>query len=189
MEKLRYSFIALAAGGLTLTACAPVHYHSCNLSCFAKPKPVKVQPAPPPPPPPPAKVIAPIEQTILQSKPITIRGVNFNTNSSKLIGSDVYVLDRAARFARLHPSAVLLVKGYCSKTGSFAYNLKLSKARANAVAGYLTMQGVPGYRIITKGYSWMDPVASNATRQGRFLNQRVVIDSTIQVKKIVKQQP
>lgn len=188
MKNTGYSLMAVAVGSIMLSACAPVHYHSCNLSCFVKPKPVKVPPAPPPPPP-PVKAIAPIEQTILQSKPITIRGVNFNTNSAKLIGNDNYVLDRAARFAKRHPSAILLVKGYCSKTGSFAYNLKLSKKRANAVASYLVMQGVPDYRIITKGYSWMDPVASNATPQGRFLNQRVVIDSTIQVKKVVKQQP
>ena len=188
MESKKYALLALATGSISLAACAPVHYHSCNLSCFAKPKPVKLQPAPPPPPPPPpVKTIAPIEQTILQSKPITIRGINFNVNSSRLIGSDVYVLDQAARFARKHPSAILLVKGYCSKTGSFAYNMKLSKKRANAVAGYLTMHGVPAYRIITKGYSWLDPIASNATRAGRFSNQRVVIDSTIQVKKVVQQ--
>ncbi|MFA7495745.1 MAG: OmpA family protein [Acidithiobacillus sp.] len=185
MQKFSYNLVALAVGSMALTACAPVHYHSCNLSCFAKPKPVKVQPAPPPPPP-PVKKIAPVEQTILQSTPITIRGVNFNTGSAKIMGSDVYVLDRAARFAQKHPSAVLLVKGYCSHTGSYGYNLKLSKQRANAVAGYLTQQGVPGYRIITRGYSWMNPIASNATREGRFLNQRVVIESTIQVKKIIR---
>lgn len=184
MQKYGYYLLSFVVGTVALSGCAPVHYHSCNLSCFAKPKPVAVKPLPPPPPP-PVKSIAPIEQTILQSQPITIRGVNFNTGSSSLINGDQAVLDRAASFANKHPSAILLVKGYCSKTGSFAYNMKLSKARANVVANYLNMHGVPDYRLITKGYSWLDPVASNATPGGRFLNQRVVIDSTIQVKKTV----
>ena len=183
IKKSAYPLLLLAGASLGLAACAPVHYQYCDLNCWHKPKPAPVKPITPPPP--PAKIIAPVERVILQSKPVTIRGVNFATNSSKLIDTDMSVLNSAARFALKHPAAILLVKGYCSKTGSYKYNMGLSQERAAAVTHYLMERGVPNYRIITKGYSWADPVASNATPEGRFLNQRVVIDSSIKVKKVL----
>ena len=184
MKKSAYQLLLLAGASFGLAACAPVHYQYCDLNCWHKPKPAPVKLVVPPPPP-PAKIIAPVENFVLQSKPVTIRGVNFTTNSSKLMTADIAVLDNAARFALKHPTAILLVKGYCSKTGSYKYNLGLSQERAASVAHYLMGQGVPNYRVITKGYSWEDPVASNATREGRFLNQRVVIDTSIKVMKSV----
>ena len=45
--------------------------------------------------------------------------------------------------------------------------------------------GVSRSRMVLKGHSYNDPVASNATPQGRFANQRVEINSTIQVEKTV----
>ena len=183
MKKSAYQLLLLAGASFGLTACAPVHYHYCDLNCWHKPKPAPVKAVTPPPP--PAKIIAPIEHIVLQSKPVTIRGVNFATNSSKLIDTDRSVLNSSARFALKHPAAILLVKGYCSKTGSYKYNLGLSQERAASVAHYLMERGVPNYRVITRGYSWEDPVASNATPEGRFLNQRVVIDTSIKVRKVL----
>nr|WP_308390073.1 OmpA family protein [Acidithiobacillus sp. AMEEHan] len=140
-------------------------------------------PAPSPAPKPAPKAVpapvAPIAHTVLQSKPITITGVNFQTNSAKLLGRDIKVLDEVAAFANNHPQAVLNVNGYCSKTGSYAYNYRLSVARAESVARYLENRGVSSNRLVLKGHSYRDPVASNATPQGRFLNQRVTINSTI----------
>ncbi|WP_414040237.1 OmpA family protein [Acidithiobacillus sp. M4-SHS-6] len=147
----------------------------------AKPAPVAVTPAPAPAPAP----IAPVERTVLVSKPITITGINFKFDSYKLLDHDIKVLDEVADFAKNHPSAVLDVNGYCSKVGSYAYNLKLSKLRAQSVAQYLSRHGVSNDRMVLKGHSYNDPVASNATARGRFLNQRVEINSSIKVQKTV----
>jgi OOP family OmpA-OmpF porin len=100
---------------------------------------------------------------------------------------DIQVLDQVADFARKHSSAVLDINGYCSEVGSYLYNLRLSQQRADSVARYLEDHGVSPSRMVLKGHSYNDPVASNATPQGRFANQRVDIISTIQVKKIVVQ--
>ena len=151
--------------------------------CAPAPVPVAVAPTPPAPAPAP---IAPVERTILVSKPITITGINFKFDSYKLLDHDIKVLDQVASFAKNHPEAVLDVNGYCSKVGSYAYNLKLSKRRAQSVAHYLTQHGVTSDRMVLKGHSYDNPVATNATRQGRFLNQRVEINSSIKVQKTVR---
>jgi OOP family OmpA-OmpF porin len=129
--------------------------------------------------------IAPVQRTVLQSKPITITGINFQLNSSKLMSHDIRVLDQVADFAQKHDTAVLDVNGYCSKVGSYAYNQRLSEQRAASVARYLEAHGVSRSRMVLKGHSYNDPIASNATPQGRFANQRVEINSTIQVQKVI----
>ncbi len=168
--------VILAAVLFSAAGCAESPF-----GCPAKPTPV-VAPAPVPPPPPPAP-IAPIQKTVLESKPITITGINFQFNSSKLLDRDIQVLDEVAAFAQKYPDAVLDINGYASKVGSYAYNLKLSEQRAESVARYLERHGVPRDRMVLKGHSYEDPIASNATPQGRFENQRVEINSSIKVEK------
>ncbi len=175
--------VILAAVLVSAAGCAEAPFSGCP----AKPTPV-VAPAPVPPPPPPAPApapIAPIQKTVLESKPITITGINFQFNSSKLLDRDIQVLDEVAAFAQKHPDAVLDVNGYASKVGTYAYNLKLSEQRAESVARYLEQHGVPRDRMVLKGHSYEDPIASNATPQGRFANQRVEINSSIKVEKTV----
>ncbi|MGC8503583.1 MAG: OmpA family protein [Acidithiobacillus sp.] len=154
----------------------------CAPKVAAAPAPVAVAPAAAPAPAP----IAPVERTVLESKPITITGINFKFDSYKLLDRDIKVLDEVADFAKKHPDAVLNVNGYCSKVGTYAYNMKLSEKRAGSVAQYLEQHGVARDRMVLKGHSYNDPVATNATPQGRFENQRVEINSTIKVEKTVQ---
>ncbi len=153
--------------------------------CAPKMAPVAAAPAPVPAPQTAPAPIAPVEQTVLISKPITITGINFEFNSYKLLSRDIRVLDEVAAFSKKHPGAVLDVNGYCSKVGSYGYNMKLSRKRAGSVAHYLERHGVSRTRMLLKGHSYNDPVATNATAQGRFLNQRVEINSSVKVQKTV----
>ncbi|AEK59414.1 MULTISPECIES: OmpA family protein [Acidithiobacillus] len=183
MSKLKT--VVLTAALVAAAGCAQAPFQGCPAG---KP-PVAPAPAPvtPPPPPPAPAPIAPVQKTVLESKPITITGINFKFNSSKLLDRDIKVLDEVAEFAQKHPDAVINVNGYASKVGTYAYNLKLSQQRAESVARYLEQHGVPRDRMVLKGHSYEDPIASNATPQGRFENQRVEINSTIQVEKTVQQ--
>jgi outer membrane protein OmpA-like peptidoglycan-associated protein len=71
------------------------------------------------------------------------------------------------------------VDGYTDSTGEEAYNLDLSKRRAEAVANYAKSQGVTlGDRFVTHGYGEANPVASNDTAEGRAQNRRVVLRRT-----------
>jgi OmpA-OmpF porin, OOP family len=65
------------------------------------------------------------------------------------------------------------VIGHTDSTGPEAYNQQLSERRAQAVADYLASKGVSNLSI--KGMGESQPVADNATREGRAMNRRVEI--------------
>ena len=77
---------------------------------------------------------------------------------------------------REHPAKQIVVTGYTDNVGSDAYNLKLSLQRAQSVADYLIYceKMKPGLFTIT-GKGKTNPVASNATEEGRAKNRRVEI--------------
>jgi outer membrane protein OmpA-like peptidoglycan-associated protein len=65
------------------------------------------------------------------------------------------------------------VAGHTDSKGSDAYNMKLSQQRAEAVRNFLISRGVAADRLTAKGYGESQPVADNATEEGRFQNRRV----------------
>jgi outer membrane protein OmpA-like peptidoglycan-associated protein len=67
----------------------------------------------------------------------------------------------------------LLLSGHTDNVGKPATNVKLSKARAEAVKAYLVKVGVDTDKVITEGWGSKKPVASNKTPQGRQKNRRV----------------
>jgi OOP family OmpA-OmpF porin len=69
----------------------------------------------------------------------------------------------------------ILVWGHTDSIGTEAYNQGLSERRANAVAAYLEGKGVTRDRMTIQGFGETQPVASNATREGRAQNRRVEI--------------
>ena len=74
-----------------------------------------------------------------------------------------------------YPNSRIEVIGHTDNTGSAAYNYDLSQRRSNAVAAVLNQNGVPYGRITTVGRGFDQPIASNATPQGRAQNRRVEI--------------
>jgi len=70
---------------------------------------------------------------------------------------------------------VVIAVGHTDSVGSDAYNKKLSLARAESVKGYLVNQGVPASKVRTEGKGKAEPVADNATEEGRAKNRRVDI--------------
>jgi OOP family OmpA-OmpF porin len=69
----------------------------------------------------------------------------------------------------------ILVVGYTDGVGTDAYNDKLSEKRAVSVRDYLVSKGVNPNLIDTQGRGKRDPVASNATKEGRAQNRRVEV--------------
>lgn len=67
------------------------------------------------------------------------------------------------------------VYGYTDSSGDDNYNLNLSQRRAVAVATILANQGVDQRRFFIQGRGEADPIASNATEEGRAQNRRVEI--------------
>jgi len=66
--------------------------------------------------------------------------------------------------------------GHTDSTGAEEYNMGLSVRRAEAVRDYLVTKGIDSSIIHVSGQGESNPVASNATREGRAQNRRVEIN-------------
>ncbi len=147
----------------------------------AAPPPPPPAPPPPPPPPPPQAKCPNVPAGVMVDKDgcpiqdVVLLGVNFETNSSNLTAESRPVLDEVAKGLREHHRLKVELQGHTDSTGPAPYNLKLSQRRADSVRDYLVSQGVPESQLTTRGYGETQPVASNATKEGRLQNRRVVM--------------
>lgn len=130
-------------------------------------------PAPPPPPPPPAAQAPPPPPPPTKEK-IVLRAVHFDFNKSNIRSDARPILDEAVRMLK-ERSENVVVEGHTDSVGSDAYNMKLSRRRADAVKRYLVSHGIAASRISTEGFGKRQPVASNSTAEGRAQNRRVEI--------------
>jgi outer membrane protein OmpA-like peptidoglycan-associated protein len=104
-----------------------------------------------------------------------LQGVTFVTNSDKLRPESDSILEGVAtRIERCHCSHVE-IRGYTDSTGTREYNQKLSERRANAVKDYLESHGVAPGILTAQGFGEDNPIASNATKEGRAANRRVTV--------------
>lgn len=74
-----------------------------------------------------------------------------------------------------NPDWQLRIEGHTDNVGDQAANLKLSNARAAAVAAWLTGKGVDATRLTIAGLGDTQPVGENTTEEGRARNRRVVL--------------
>ena len=101
--------------------------------------------------------------------------ITFETNSADLKPEFFGVLDSVAIVAQKYDKTVVEVSGHTDSTGSAAYNQTLSEQRAATVATYLDNRGIDRQRILAFGRGLTQPIADNATPEGRALNRRVEI--------------
>src|SRR5215468_1512164 len=112
--------------------------------------------------------------------------INFEFNSSIL--SDGYPsLLRLADLLKEHPDYKVKVTGHTDYVGSAAYNDKLAMARANAVKAFLVKYGVSDSQITTAGDGKRSPEVNNGSKEGRFMNRRVVLTVTDASGAVVKE--
>ena len=99
--------------------------------------------------------------------------ITFPTNSASISPSFYNTLDKVASTLAEDTKTAIVVSGHTDSTGSDSINLPLSQNRANAVASYLISKGVSSNRINAQGYGSAQPVASNATAEGKQQIRRV----------------
>ncbi|KVT74344.1 hypothetical protein WT25_28160 [Burkholderia territorii] len=134
-----------------------------------KPQPV-AQPAPQAQPQP-----QPAPQPVQQRQVLLQGDANFATDSAVLTSQARNDLDRFLAVNRGVQFARVAVTGFTDSTGSAAHNRTLSEARARTVVNYLRMNGLQARSFVAEGLGASDPVASNATEEGRAQNRRVEI--------------
>ncbi|MDN7453651.1 OmpA family protein [Burkholderia cenocepacia] len=133
-----------------------------------KPQPV-VQAAPPAPAPQPAPQSVPQRQVLLQGD------ANFALDSAALTPEARSQLDRFVQINSGVEFRRVAITGFTDSTGSNTHNLALSASRARNVMNYLRSNGLKAQSFVSEGLGAADPVASNATAEGRAQNRRVEI--------------
>ena len=105
--------------------------------------------------------------------PLVLEGVNFDNNEAVLRLDAYPILDEAVKGLKVWGDVTVEVAGHTDSVGSDDHNMDLSQRRAEAVRAYLIGKGIAADRLVAKGYGETQPVADNATAEGRFKNRRV----------------
>jgi len=101
--------------------------------------------------------------------------VTFDTDSATIKPSFRSVLDGVAQTISQERRINARVVGHTDSTGNPDHNMALSQRRAQSVATYLADRGVANTRLTAEGRGQTQPVASNASEEGRTQNRRVEI--------------
>lgn len=103
--------------------------------------------------------------------------VRFETGESffELNNDDRAQLVRLIQFVRAHEAYKMVAAGHTDNVGSRTNNIDLSLQRAASVGDVLREFGLKTEQITMRGYGPDQPVADNATAEGRALNRRVEI--------------
>lgn len=102
-------------------------------------------------------------------------GILFASGQSALSAKAKQGLDRLIGPLTRFEKTTITICGHTDSIGSKGNNIKLSGDRANAVSEYLSLRGIPGYRMSHLGFADERPLADNSTNTGRAQNRRVEI--------------
>lgn len=104
---------------------------------------------------------------------VRLRGIGFAFDKANITPDSAVVLDVAVDQLNKCPAIAVRIDGYTDSIGTEAYNLQLSKRRADAVRTYFVDHGVAARRLTTKGFGESNPIDTNETEDGRARNRRV----------------
>jgi OmpA-OmpF porin, OOP family len=104
---------------------------------------------------------------------ITLEGIVFGFDSDRIASDERGALESAADTLRRNPELRVEIAGHTDSMGQPAYNQALSERRARAVLEFLVAAGIDRDRLTARGYGQAEPVADNATEEGRARNRRV----------------
>ena len=117
-----------------------------------------------------------------EAKPVVARKVSllsdtlFAFDSSVITAAGREQLNQVVSQIKQTNIEVIIATGHTDSVGTVAYNQKLGQRRAEAVKAYLVSQGVEAGRVYAGSKGKTDPVATNATAEGRAKNRRVVVE-------------
>jgi outer membrane protein OmpA-like peptidoglycan-associated protein len=164
-----YRTIGCPGRQLLDTPC-PVPAPPAAVTAAAEPAPAPEPAYVAPPAPAPAAYVAPVP---MPPQKLVLEGVNFDFDKATLRQEDIAIIDKDVTGLDKWGNVNIEVAGHTDSRGSDKYNMKLSQRRAEAVRNYLISKGIAADRLTAKGYGESQPIADNATDEGRFKNRRV----------------
>lgn len=122
-------------------------------------------------------VAGPKAQEVLD-KTLSNRIIEFESGSANLTPRGIAILEEMAAAMKKLGSPKVQIIGHTDSSGSRLANIGLSLARANTVRDYLIRRGIPAEALTAMGSGPDQPVASNATAEGRARNRRIEFRQT-----------
>ncbi len=109
-------------------------------------------------------------QEVVVKRVTMSEAANYNFNDSKVATDNIEsVLNELSR----HPGATLRIEGYTDNLGQEEYNKKLSEKRAKEAEKIVKKKYKYTGHIEVVGLGSENPIADNATEEGRARNRRV----------------
>ena len=99
--------------------------------------------------------------------------IYFAHNSSTIKKSSYQQLDKIIDILKECSATTIEINGYTDNSGEANYNQHLSQLRANRIRAYLISKGIDKNSIKAFGRGAKNPIASNATKEGREKNRRI----------------
>lgn len=99
--------------------------------------------------------------------------IQFEFDSAKILLESYPTLDAIAELIMSDDKIKVKVLAHTDNIGTDEYNLDLSQRRARSVKSHLVKRGVPPPSVRFIGLGSTQPIADNATDEGRALNRRV----------------
>lgn len=106
---------------------------------------------------------------------IVLENIYFEARKYDLLDQSKVELDELVRLLNENPDLKIVVEGHTDNVGGDAYNLELSKKRANSVVVYLKNNGVKESQVSSKGYGSKRPRTTNDIEEGKAQNRRIEI--------------
>ncbi|UFS62119.1 OmpA family protein [Sulfurimonas sp. HSL-3221] len=113
--------------------------------------------------------------------PVTMaQVVHFPYDSAEVSAARKTQIHVLVRFLNENPAYKVILRGYTDGSGTPAYNQRLSARRSEAVKTLLVKAGIDQKRIVALGRGMRDPVADNASEEGRAKNRRVEAECVVE---------
>jgi len=133
----------------------------------------------------PEKVVEEVKPEIKEVKPeveaktVFLRTIFFDFDKYALTGTSRTTLDNLTDIMKLFPEMQILATGHTDAIGTEAYNMELSRKRAESAIGYLKSKGIESGRLQIKAVGEKESIAINQNPDGsdnpdgRKFNRRV----------------
>jgi OOP family OmpA-OmpF porin len=110
---------------------------------------------------------------VMQDGKIIVNGIRFDVGKSTLKPESMGAINEIFNLMKDNPDLKFSVEGHTDSQGDDAFNMKLSKERAETVMNTLIKLGISADRLTAKGWGESKPIANNASPEDMANNRRV----------------